>query len=337
MDYRMQSPQILKDFLQYHENILGHSRATVDEYFLDLRNFFRYLKIHRQSVPCTTPLDEIDILDVDLPFVAAVTLNEVYDYLSFLTRDKEKFTKARQEEYGLNAASRSRKVAAIRSFYKYLTVKAHLLEDNPVQDLDMPRPKKTLPRYLTLEEAQRLLNSVEGRHRERDYCILCIFLNCGLRISEIVGLNLGDIRADHIRVLGKGSKERVVYLNDATCDAINNYLAVRALIKAEDPSALFLSSRKTRVTREGIHAMVKKALLTAGLDPSQYSAHKLRHTAATLMLSQGVDVRTLQELLGHEHLNTTQIYTHVDNTELRLAANASPLAHFEPEKNNKSE
>ena len=334
MDYRTQSPQLLKDFLQYHESILDHSKATVDEYFLDLRNFFRYLKLHRELVPTSTPLDAISILDVDLDFVRTVTLNEVYDYLSWLTRDKEKFTKARSEEYGLTASSRARKISARRSFYKYLTVKVHLLSENPIQDLDTPKGKKTLPRYLTLEESQRLLSAVDGRNKERDYCILCVFLNCGLRISEICNLNLSDIRSDHLRVFGKGSKERIVYLNDATCDAINNYLLVRKLVNAEDKNALFLSNRKTRVTREGIHAMVKKALLKAGLDASQYSAHKLRHTAATLMLSQGVDVRTLQELLGHENLATTHIYTHVDNSELRMATNANPLAHFEPKKEN---
>ena len=330
MDYRSQSPQLLKDFLQYHESVLGHSKATVDEYFLDLRNFFRYLKISRGQVSPAVELDEISILDVDLDFVRRVTLNEVYDYLSWLSRDKEKFTRARQEEYGLSASSRARKISALRGFFKYLTVKVHLLDENPIQDLDTPKAKKALPRYLTLEEAQRLLSAVDGRYKERDYCILCIFLNCGLRISEICGLNISDIRQDHLRVLGKGNKERIVYLNDATCDAINNYLLVRKLIKTEDRNALFLSSRKTRIAREGVHVMVKKTLLEAGLDASAYSAHKLRHTAATLMLSNGVDVRTLQELLGHENLNTTQIYTHIDNSELKTAARANPLAHFEP-------
>ena len=332
MDYRDEAPPILRDFLTYHETIKGHSHATVDEYFLDLRNFFRYLKIIRGVVPRATELDEISIRDVDLDFVSKVTLAEVYDYLSFLSRDKAKFTRARAEEYGLNAASRARKISTIRSFYKYLTVKAKLLTDNPVQDLDTPKPRKTLPRYLSLEECQELLRSVEGKNKERDYCILCIFLNCGLRISELVGLNLSDVRSDHLRVLGKGNKERIVYLNDATREAIEGYQAVRREIAAIDKAAFFLSNRRTRMSRESVHAMVKKALLRAGLDSSKYSAHKLRHTAATLMLSHGVDVRTLQELLGHEHLNTTQIYTHVDNTELHQAADANPLAEFDPRK-----
>ncbi|MBR6208928.1 MAG: tyrosine recombinase XerC [Oscillospiraceae bacterium] len=332
MDYRDDAPPILRDFLTYHETIKGHSKATVDEYYLDLRNFFRYLKVERGVVPRNTELDEISIKDIDLDFVAKVTLAEVYAYLAYLSRDKAKYTRARSEEYGLNSTSRARKVSSIRGFYKYLTIKAKLLEENPVQDLDAPRPRRSLPRYLTLEESERLLRSVEGLHKERDYCILCLFLNCGLRISEIAGMNLSDIRADHIRVLGKGSKERVVYLNDATADAINQYLVIRRNMAAVDKNALFLSSRRTRVTREGLHAMVKKALLRAGLDSEKYSAHKLRHTAATLMLSNGVDVRTLQEILGHENLNTTQIYTHVDNSELRIAAQANPLGSFVPKK-----
>ncbi len=332
MDYRDDSPPILRDFLTYHETIKGHSRNTVDEYYLDLRNFFRFLKLERGLVPRGTELDEIAISDVDLDFVSKVTLAEVYSYLAFLSRDKAKFTRARSEEFGLNAASRARKVSCIRGFYKYLTVKAKLLSDNPVQDLDSPKAKRSLPRYLTLDESRKLLQSVDGVHKERDYCILCIFLNCGLRISEIAGLNISDVRADHLRVLGKGNKERIVYLNDATAEAINRYLAIRRDIAAVDRSALFLSSRRTRVTREGLHAMVKKSLLRAGLDAEKYSAHKLRHTAATLMLSSGVDVRTLQEILGHENLNTTQIYTHVDNTELRIAAQANPLGKFEPGK-----
>ena len=332
MDYRDEAPPILRDYLTYHETIKGHSRATVDEYFLDLRNFFRFLKIERGLVPRAAELDEISIQDVDLDFVSRVTLAEVYAYLAFLSRDKAKYTRARSEEFGLNNASRARKVSCIRGFYKYLTNKAKLISENPVQDLDSPRPKRALPRYLSLEESQKLLASVDGMHKERDYCILCIFLNCGLRSSEIAGLNLSDVRPDHLRVLGKGNKERVVYLNDATAEAINDYLAVRKTIAAVDRSALFLSSRRTRVTREGLHAMVKKALLKAGLDSEKYSAHKLRHTAATLMLSNGVDVRTLQEILGHESLNTTQIYTHVDNSELRIAAQANPLARFDPDK-----
>ena len=332
MDYRNDAPQILKDFLIYHETIKGHSQNTVDEYFLDLRTFLRYLKLHRGLVPKQTDIDDISIRDVDLEFVKKVSLSEVYDYLSFLSRDRVKNQKSRDTQYGISASSRARKIASIKSFYKYLTVKAKLMDENPVQDLDSPKIPKSLPRYLTLAESQSLLSAVDSRNRERDYCIICLFLNCGLRISEIVGLNISDIRADNLRIIGKGDKERVVYLNDATAAAINDYLLIRRNIEAIDRSALFLSNRRTRMSREAVHSMVKKSLLKAGLDASKYSAHKLRHTAATLMLQNGVDVRTLQELLGHEHLNTTQIYTHVDNSELRTAASANPLGHFEPSK-----
>lgn len=335
MDYRSDSPNILRDFLIYHETIKAHSQKTVDEYYLDLRNFFRYLKIIRGLVPRSTNMDEITIDDVDLNFVSTVTLPEVYEYLSYLSRDRLKNQRSRNAQYGLSSTTRARKIATIRSFYKYLTVKAKLLEVNPVQDLDSPKVPKSLPRYLTLDESRRLLASVDGRNRDRDYCILCIFLNCGLRISEIVGLNLSDIRADHLRIVGKGNKERVVYLNEATAQAINNYLVVRSGVEPLDKNALFLSNRRTRMSREAVHSMVKNSLLRAGLDANKYSSHKLRHTAATLMLQNGVDVRTLQELLGHDHLNTTEIYTHVDNTELRLAADSNPLGRLEPDTDEK--
>lgn len=337
MDYRSEAPPVLRDFLSYHETIKGHSRATVDEYFLDLRNFFRYLKIERGLVPRSTELDDISIQDVDLKLIASVTLNDVYDYMAFLSRDKVKNERSHEPEYGLMASSRARKIATIRSFYKYLTVKTKQLDVNPVEDLDTPKTTKSLPRYLTLDESRRLLDAVDGVNRERDYCIICLFLNCGLRISEIVGLNIGDVRGDSLRVLGKGNKERIVYLNDACQAAIEAYKPVRSQMVGSSVSALFVSNRRQHMGREAVHAMVKKTLLKAGLDPDKYSSHKLRHTAATLMLQNGVDVRTLQEVLGHEHLNTTQIYTHVDNSELRVAAQANPLAEYIPEHNDASD
>jgi site-specific recombinase XerD len=267
-------------------------------------------------------------MDVDIAFLQQVTMIEVYEYLAFLSRDRIKNRNAEDVQYGLSAASRARKIASIRSFFKYLTVKAHLLDENPIADLDSPKIPKSLPRYLTLDESQRLLKAIDGKNKTRDYCIICLFLNCGLRISEIVGLNVSDIRDDSLRVLGKGNKTRIVYLNDACIYALNEYLNERKLIAAIDKNALFLSSRRKRMSTDAVHAMVKKTLKAAGLDASKYSSHKLRHTAATLMLSNGVDVRTLQEVLGHDHLNTTQIYTHVDNTELRIAAAANPLGSF---------
>ena len=335
MDYRSDAPKILRDFLIYHETIKGHSKNTVDEYYLDLRTFFRFLKLSRGLVPRSTDIEDISIFDIDLDFVRNVSLTEVYDYLSYLSRDRVRNQRSRETEFGISASSRARKIASIKSFYKYLTVKAKLIDVNPVQDLDSPKLPKTLPKYLSLEESQRLLAAVDGQNKARDYCIIFIFLNCGLRISEIVGLNISDIRPDNIRIIGKGNKERIVYLNESTAEAINDYLLERKSIAAIDRSALFLSNRRTRISRESVHAMVKKTLLKAGLDPSKYSSHKLRHTAATLMLQSGVDVRTLQELLGHEHLNTTQIYTHVDNSQLRSAAASNPLGSFKPKKEEK--
>ena len=328
MDYRKASPEILREFLFYHETIKGHSKKTIDEYFFDLRTFFRFLKIHRDLVPRDLPFEEISIMDVDLELIKSVSISDVYEFLAFLSRDRPKHANSRDTDYGLNANSRARKIAVIRSYYKYLTLKAKKLSENPVADLDSPKQRKSLPRYLSLDESIRLLDGVDGKYRERDFCILSIFLNCGLRISELAGLDLTDLRTDSIRVLGKGNKERIVYLNDACADAINDYLLIRKEIASADKKALFLSSRRTRISTSTIHSLVKKHLYNAGLDSSKFSSHKLRHTAATLMLKNGVDVRTLQELLGHEHLNTTQIYTHIENSSLRDAAMRSPLSGY---------
>ena len=327
MDYRTEAPPILRDFLVYHETIQGHSHRTVDEYYLDLRNFFRFLKQNKNLVSQNAPLDDISIADVDLPLVRDVTLTDIYSYMNYLSRDR-----------GLNNTSRARKVATIRSFYKYLTNKAKLLETNPVQDLDSPRLKKSLPKYLNLEESMDLLDSVDGKNSNRDYCILTLFLNCGLRISELVGLNTTDVRGDQLRVLGKGNKERMLYLNEACQRALTDWLDERSAMTLVDQNALFVTlQNRRRISTAAVHKLVKKHLSAAGLDSTQYSSHKLRHTAATLMLQNGVDVRTLQEVLGHDHLNTTQIYTHVDNDDLRAAARANPLGGAKQRKKTKTD
>ena len=331
-DYRDEAPQILCDFLSYHETIKAHSQKTVDEYFLDLRNFFRYIKRSRDRSLQNLELDKISIMDVSITLIRTITLTDVYGYLTYLSRDRAQQPNSDKTEYGLSAATRSRKIATLRSFFNYLTQKAHLLEDNPVKELDSPKLKKTLPKYLTLNESLELLENVDGANRERDYCILTLFLNCGLRISELIGLNLSDIQGDALRVLGKGNKVRIVYLNDACKAALEGYIAVRRPIIGRDRDALFLSSRDQRISRSNVHALVKKHLAQAGLDSSQYSSHKLRHTAATLMLQNGVDVKAVQEVLGHEHLNATEIYTHIDNEALRVAARANPLGKVKPQK-----
>jgi len=316
MDYRTDAPGLIRDFLVYHETIQGHSRRTADEYYLDLRSFFRFIKRQKKLVSSDIPYDQIPIDDLGLDLVKSISLTDVYDYMSFLSRDR-----------GLNNTSRARKVATIRSFYKYLTNKAKVLTVNPVQDLDPPRMKKSLPKYLDLEESVSLLDSVDGKNSSRDYCILTLFLNCGLRISELVGLNKTDVRNDQLRVLGKGNKERILYLNDACQKALEAWLQERAGLALIDQNALFVTlQNRRRISKAAVHKLVKKHLAAAGLDSSQYSSHKLRHTAATLMLQNGVDVRTLQEVLGHDHLNTTQIYTHISNDDLRFAAKSNPLA-----------
>ena len=327
MDYREDSPEILLDFLSYHETIKAHSQRTVDEYYLDLRNFFRYLKWTRDPALQEQPMESVDIRDVDLTFVGSVTLTEIYAYMSYLSRDRVLHPNSDRSAKGLNPTSRARKLATIRSFYGYLCNKVHKLDRNPVKDIDAPKLKKTLPRYLTLDESISLLESVDGPNRERDLCILTLFLNCGLRISELIGLNLSDVHDDALRVLGKGNKVRMVYLNQACKDALSRYLAVRRPITGKDHNALFLSGQNKRISRSMVHALVKKHLSAAGLDSEKYSSHKLRHTAATLMLQNGVDVKAVQEVLGHEHLNTTEIYTHIDNESLRVAAKANPLSH----------
>ena len=332
IDYRTEAPPILRDFLSYHETIKAHSRLTVDEYYLDLRNFFRYLKTVRDPSLRGSEFSEISIMDIDLDFVQSVTLTDIYEYMSYLSRDRVQHQNSDKSEYGLNAASRARKISTIRSFYNYLTNKAHLIENNPVKDIDSPKLRKTLPKYLTLEESMQLLEAVDGQNRERDYAILTLFLNCGLRISELCGLNLQDVQDEALRVLGKGNKVRIVYLNDACLDALRAYLAVRRPITGRDQNALFLSSRNERISKSTVHALVKKHISAAGLDSTQYSSHKLRHTAATLMLQNGVDVRAVQEVLGHEHLNTTEIYTHIDNEALRVAAKANPLSRVKSSK-----
>ena len=329
-------PAILSDFLVYHETSRGHSRKTSDEYFLDLRLFFRFLKLRREMLsdgavkaplsgeePCW---ESIPITDVDRDFVAAVTLSEVNEFIKYLSRARSRQPNSPHAPKGLSAAARARKVASIKSFFKYLTNKAHLLTENPVQDLDAPRLKKALPHYLSLEESLHLLEGVAGPFQLRDYCILTLFLNCGLRISELAGLNLSDVRDETIRVLGKGNKERILYLNDACRAALKDYLSERLTPGLSDANALFVSRNRRRISVQAVHNLVKKHLGSAGLDTSVYSTHKLRHTAATLMLGNGVDVRTLQEVLGHDHLNTTQIYTHIDSAELRMAARANPLS-----------
>ena len=319
-------PQILRDFLTYHENIKGQSLRTISEYYLDLRMFLRFIKLMRQDMPINTPLEDIDIKSVDITFISRITTSDVFDFLSYLANDRIVNPNTAVPEHGIESSARARKLSAIKSFFKYLTVRTKQLSENPVQDLEYPKLRKSLPKYLTMEQSAALLRSVSGQNQVRDYAILMIFLNCGIRRSELVGLNISDIYEDRLRVVGKGNKERIVYFGTPCRKAIDAYLEERKKKVLTDNRALFGSRNGNRITVTAVHRLVEKALKQAGLDATQFSAHKLRHTAATMMLSGGVDVKTVQEVLGHDHLNTTEIYTHIDNDSLRIAAKANPLS-----------
>ena len=322
-------PQILRDFLVYHETIKGQSQLTISEYYLDLRMFLRFIKLMRFDMPIQTRLDDISIVDVDAEFVRKISTSDVYDFLSYLSHDRTANPDASAPDYGISASSRARKLSAIKSFYKYLTIRTKQFSENPVADMEYPKLRKSLPKYLTLEQSAALLKAVSGPNEKRDYAIIMLFLNCGIRRSELVGLNLNDVYDDRIRVIGKGNKERFVYFGSACKRAIDAYLPERHKKVLSDNKALFGSRDNNRISVTAVHRLIKKYLLMAGLDPDQFSAHKLRHTAATMMLSGGVDVKTVQEVLGHENLNTTQIYTHIENTELKIAAEANPLSKLD--------
>ncbi len=322
-------PLILRDFLTYHETIKGQSPRTISEYYLDLRMFFRFMKLMRNDMPIHTRLDDIDIKDVDLNFIRSITTSDIFDFLSYLANDRTPNPDVAAPDYGISPTARARKLSALKSFYKYLTVRTKQLTENPVADLEYPKLRKSLPKYLTLEQSAALLKAVSGPSEKRDYAILMLFLNCGIRRSELVGLNLTDVYEDRIRVVGKGNKERFVYFGTPCRKAIDAYLPERNKKVLSDNRALFGSRDNNRISVTAVHRLIKKYLLMAGLDATQFSAHKLRHTAATMMLSGGVDVKTVQEVLGHENLNTTQIYTHIENTELKIAAEANPLSKLD--------
>lgn len=320
LDQINDAPDILMEFLEYHSTVRGHSDKTIAGYYLDLKILFRYLKRRRGLVSPGTPFNEIDITDIDIDFIKRIRIEELYRYQSFSPE-------MQNSSNALSAASRCRRTSSVKSFFNYLCNKRHLLEHNICQELDMPRRPASLPRYLEEAECERLLAACDGPFALRDYCMLMLFMSCGLRVSELVSLNTTDIYDDHLRVTGKGNKERVIYFAEGCRESIDDYLAVRdesGLID-EEKNALFISRDRRRISVRGVQKMVDKKLKLAGLDSSRYSPHKLRHTAATLMLKNGVDTRALQEVLGHSSLNTTQIYTHLDNAALHEAAMANPI------------
>ena len=316
-------PLIVIRYLEYLSAIKSKSELTVLEYASDLRMFFRFIKQSRKLVEADTPFDEIGISDLTEDVIYNINLSDAYAFLAYCRTKRNN-----------NANARARKAVAIKRFYKYLETNG-FIEKSPVMHLESPQTKRALPKYLSLEQSIALLESVDGKFKERDYCILTIFLNCGLRLSELCGINLSDINYDDktLRVLGKGNKERTVYLNNACLDAIEAYLRVRPADGLKDRDALFISNQKNRISRQGVQKLVEGCLKKSGLDGMGFSTHKLRHTAATLMYQYGdVDPLQLKEILGHENLSTTEIYTHVYNEQLKQAVDSNPLNNLSKRK-----
>lgn len=317
--------EAVQQFAIYKRTIQGCSEKTVNEYMLDIRTFFRYLIAKENGIDISSDeFDEIDVRSIDAEYLSKIKTEQIYEFL-FYTGDVRKNM----------WAAKARKLSAIKGLYKYLTVKRNLFEENPTINIESPKPKKTLPKFLSLDESllllQAILDDKESNTRIRDYAIVTLFLNCGMRVSELVGINLTDIDRDlrSLRVLGKGNKERIIYLNSACQSALNDYLQIRKSDKYQTVTtkALFLSRLNKRVSVKTVQWMVYKYLERAGLEAKRFSVHKLRHTAATLMYQSGnVDVRVLKDILGHEQLNTTQIYTHVSNEHMKNAMDQNPLA-----------
>ncbi len=316
-------PQILRNYLNFMTVIKGKSPNTVREYYYDLRMFLRYIQACVKNISLTE-INSVVLDDFDENLLKQITLNDLYEFMAYINNS-----------HSSNDNYRARKVASLKSFFNYLHIKLNFVDTNPAANLDSPKIKKRMPRYLTYEESIGFLAGIDGKFKARDLAIFAIFLNCGLRLSELVGINLKNINLDKrtLRVIGKGNKERMVYLNDLCIEAIKNYLEVRPEVTNQsDMDALFISSKGRRISNRMVEILAKKYFEKAGLDYELYSPHKLRHTAATLMYREGnVDIRTLQELLGHTSLATTQIYTHIKNDDLRDAAESNPLANFKIE------
>ncbi len=311
-------PLSVIEYLSYSENIRGLSKRSVDAYKIDLRMFFKYMVRKKALKDSSVELADVDISNVDLDFISKISLADIYEFLNFLSRD-----------LGEGSAARSRKIVSIRMFYKYMTSKTNQLSHNPTLTLETPKAAKRLPVHMSLNESISLLDSVDGPFKERDYAILTLFLNCGMRLTELVGINLRDIGENTIIITGKGNKQRMVYLNEACISALKDYLAVRPAdkLKGNDRDALFISKQNKRISPRMVQTLVTKYIDKSGLSNKNYSTHKLRHTAATLMYQEGgVDVRTLQEILGHAQLNTTQIYTHISDKQLQEASLKNPLS-----------
>lgn len=317
------APKFLKSFLMQKKVIENRSDLTVNEYCLDLCNFFKYVYGKKHSLKP----EEIDLDAIDSSFVTAIKSEDIYDYMLYVALDKAN-----------GASSRARKLVAIRGFYAHLK-KEKIIKENPASDIVSPTVKHALPKYLTLNESNKLLEAIQSdpasTNKERDYAIVVLFLNCGMRLSELVGLNITDINfsEEKLTVTGKGNKQRTIYINDMCIKAILDYMKIRNTLKPKDSNALFISRNNNRISNKTVQWTVQKYLKLSGLSGKGLSTHKLRHTAATLMYGTGqVDIRVLKDILGHEQLNTTQIYTHVSDAQMKRAIDLNPLSNKETEK-----
>lgn len=317
-------PLFVQDFLNYNKTIKGLSENTVNEYYYDIRLYLKYM-VHRLNLieHDTDEIEEIDIKKLKAKDLKGITIIDVHSYISY--RDNERDN---------SSTTRARKVSSLRTLYKYLTNISKELDENPALELETPKSKKRNPIYLTLDESKKLLETIANEKnmfiRTRDFAIVLVFLTTGIRLSELSSLNVSSIKEKEFTVIGKGNKERLVYMTEACKYAIDEYLGIRPDV--EDEKALFLSNRKNRISNRAIQHMIDKYLLKAGFDVSRYSTHKLRHTAATLMYREGVDIRTLQKVLGHTSVATTQIYTHVVDDNLRKAIDVNPLNNIKMQK-----
>jgi site-specific recombinase XerD len=311
-------PYYLNEYIFYMKVIKGRSERTIEAYYIDLRLFLRYIKLTKYNLPADADIETISIKDLPAEILKQITLNDAIEFLYYTSSERDN-----------HAATRARKASSLKSFFNYLFKNTNLIDKNPVKDLELPSLKKALPKFLTLEESLELLNNIKSSNPVRDYCIITLFLNCGMRLSELVGLNIKDINLNEktMRLLGKGNKERIIYINEACVDALKNYLKSRES-SVKDPNALFLSSRGTRINKRRVQQIVEECLKHANLDGKGISTHKLRHTAATLMYQHGnVDTLVLKEILGHKSIATTEIYTHLSDEKLKKAADSSPLAN----------
>lgn len=331
MDEKLKNelPEIVNEYLEYNEGTLNKSVLSVNEYGHDLKTFLKYIYLRKNLVPADADYENINIKSADAKIFSELTLKDANAFLSYCASERNNSPK-----------TRARKVSSIRMFYKWLHLKMHYIDENPMELIESPKTEKKLPKYLTLEQSQSLLYSIDGKNKERDYAIITLFLNCGMRLSELVSINNNNIKITNnsatIVITGKGSKQRTVYLNQACVDAIEKYMKVRPKDGVTDKNALFLSNRRKRISKQMVQHLVYEFLEKSGNEG--YSVHKLRHTAATLMYQYGdVDVLALKEILGHENLATTEIYTHVMNEQLKNAVDRNPLAHFGEKKDDSDE